>query len=84
MKLTPQLADKIAKRYDRNHNGFNDFRDELFAMIKTYGLEILDAEAQRELIVNLGRQRRFRERANIKRRAHIAALQAATSTMAAE
>ena len=61
MNLTPKLADKVAKRYDRDHNGFNDFRDELLAMVKRDGLAILDDDARRELIVTIGRNHRAQQ-----------------------
>ena len=77
MRLTTKTADKIAKRY-----AHSDLLDELDAMIRAHGLDILKEADQRLLLVNLGRSRRERERGNIRSRAQYAAMRAELSQVA--
>ena len=77
MRLTTETADKIAKRY-----AHSDLLDELEAMIRAHGLDILKEVDQRLLIMNLGHSRRRRERGNIRSRAQYAAARAELSQSA--
>ena len=72
MNLTPELADKIAARYDGGYT-HNALRGALHDMLREHGLAILTDEAMRELILRLGSDRRAAERANARSRAHYAA-----------
>ena len=60
MNLTPTLADKIAKRYNRevHWNGRTDLGEAFREMIRRDGLAILTDDARRELILMLGETRR--------------------------
>jgi len=86
MNLTPQLADKIAKRYDRerDYTGKTHFEKTVLAMIERYGLKILTDEARRETILTLGERRRIRNEFSARINRRNAALRAATETIAAE
>ena len=77
MLLTTETANRIGAGYDREVNGYNEFWDELRLMFREHGLQILTEEAQRDLILALGKGRRMRECRNIKSRAEYAAARAA-------
>lgn len=79
MNLTPDLADKIAARYDGGYTR-SALRDALHDMLREHGLAILTDAALRELILSLGANRRSAERAKALSRARYAAMITARKT----